>query len=89
MGLHDRVEVCHFVASYLLGKLLNIIVKKKIGLYRDDGLPIIENVNGPKLDLLRKDIVAILHNERLKITIATNLTTTDFLDVTLDLFFGK
>ena len=89
MGLHDRVEVCHLVGNYLLGKLLNIIGNKNIGLYRDDGLSVIENANDPKLDLLRKDVITIFHNEKLKITIATYLTTTDFLEVTLDLFSGK
>ena len=52
-----------------------------MGLYRDDWLSVIENANGPKLDRLRKNVVAIFHNEELKITIDTNLTTTDFLDV--------
>ena len=32
----------------------------------------------PKLTGLRKDIIAIFQNEGLKITIDTNLTTTDF-----------
>ena len=49
----------------------------------------IENTNGPKLDRLRKDVIAIFYNEGLKIAIDTYLTTTDFLDVTLDLFTGK
>ena len=38
---------------------------------------------------MRKDIIAIFHNEGLKITSDTNFTTTDFLDVTLDLCTGK
>ena len=32
MGLHDGVEVCDLVGSYLLGKLLNITDKKNISL---------------------------------------------------------
>ena len=89
MGSHDGAEICELVGIYLLGKLSNIIGINNIGLYRDDGLCVIENANGPKLDRLRKDIIAIFHNEGLKITIDTNLTTTDFLDVTLDLCTGK
>ena len=38
---------------------------------------------------LRKDVIAVFHNQGLKITINTNLTTTNFLDVTLDLITGK
>ena len=49
-------------------------------------LSVIENANGRKLDRVRKDVIAIFHNEGLKITIDKNLATTDFLDVTLDLF---
>ena len=82
-GSHDGAEVCEPVGIYLLGQLSNIIYKENIGLYRDDGLSAIENANELKLDRLRKDVIAISHNEGLKITIDTNLTTTDFLDVTL------
>ena len=89
MGSHDGAEISELVGIYLLGKLSNIIDRNNIGLYRDDGLCVTENANGPKLDRLRKDIIAIFHNEGLKITIDTNLTTTDFLDVTLDLCTGK
>ena len=81
MGLHDGVEVCELVGIYLFGKLSNII--------DDNGLSVIENANRAKIDRLRKDVIAIFHNEGLKITIDTNLTTADFLDVTLDLFTGK
>ena len=89
MGSSDGAELCEFVGIYLLGKLSRIIDSEDIGLYRDDGLASIKNANGPKLDRLRKDIIAIFQNEGLKITIDTNLTTTDFLDVTLDLNTGK
>ena len=43
-----------------------------MGLYRDDHLHLIANENGPKRDRLRKNIIAIFHNEKLKITIDTN-----------------
>ena len=82
-GSHDGAEVCELVGIYLLGQLSNIIDKENIGLYRDDGLSVIENANELKLDRWRKDAIPIFHNEGLKITIDTNLTTTDFLDVTL------
>ena len=89
MGSHDGPAVCELVGIYLLGKLPKIICKDKFGLYRDIGFSVIENVNERKLDRLRKDVIAIFHNEGLRITIDTNLTTTDFLDVILDLFIGK
>ena len=80
--------MCSLLSPWL-PYLSNIIDKEKIGLYRVDGFSVIENANGPKLDRLRKDVIAIFHNERLKMFIDTNLTSTDVLDVTLDLFTGK
>ena len=47
------------VGIYFLGNLSNIIDKEKIGLYRDDELSVVENANRPKLDRLRKDVIAI------------------------------
>ena len=81
--------MCSLLSPWLPYLLSNIIDKEKIGLYRVDGFSVIENANGPKLDRLRKDVIAIFHNERLKMFIDTNLTSTDVLDVTLDLFTGK
>ena len=64
-------------------------MKDSVGLYRDDGLAVIENANGPLLDRLRKKIIALFKDEELSITIETNLSVTDFFDVTLDLSRGK
>ena len=89
MGSNDAAELCEFIGIYLLAKLSNIIDRKDNGLYRGDVLASIQDANGPKLDRLRKNIIAIFQNEGLKITIDTNLATTDFLDVPLDLSTGK
>ena len=64
---------------------------KNVGLYRDDGLAVIHRANGPKMDRIRKDIIALFKSEGLSITIDTNLIETDFLDVSfnreMDSFF--
>ena len=73
MRLHDSAEICELVGIYLFGKLSKIIDRKKMGLYRDDWLSVIENANGPKLDRLRKNVIAVFHNEELKITIDTQI----------------
>ena len=39
--------------------------------------------------IIWEKIIAIFHNEGLKVTIDTDLTTTEFLDYTLDLITGK
>ena len=52
-------------------------------------MSVFENASEPKFDCLRKDVIAVFHNEGLNITIDTNLTTSDFIEITLDLFTGK
>ena len=81
MGSYDEAEVCELVGLYLLGKLAPLIGAKNVGLYRDDGLAVIHQANGPKMDRIRKDIMALFKSEGLSITIDTNLIETGFLDV--------
>ena len=57
-----------------------------MGLYRNDGLIIIRNPNGPKLDCYRKKISNEL--KLLGFTIYTNLKILNFLAVTLNLGKG-
>ena len=85
MGSYDGAEVCELVGLYLLEKLVTILGKNRIGLYRDDGLAAIRCTSGRRMDKLRKDVTALFKNEGLSITIETNLLVTDFLDVTFDL----
>ena len=89
MGSYDVAEICELVGTYMLNKLTSIVPKEDIGLYRDDGIMVVHEANGPKLDRLRKDIVKIFKDKQLNITIDTNLKITEFLDVTLDLDTGK
>ena len=46
-GCYDGVEVSELVGSYLLSKLWNIIDEESVGLYRDDGLGVLQNLSGP------------------------------------------
>ena len=91
MGSYDEAEVCELVGLYLLGKLVPLIATTNVGLYRDDGLAVIHRANGPKMDRIRKGIIAQFKSEGLSITIDTNLIETDFLDVSfnqeMDKFF--
>ena len=85
MGSYDGAETCELVGLYLLHNLNTLIMKEHIGLYRDDGLAVILNANGPKMDKLRKSIIDLFKREGLSITIETNLKETDFLDVTFNI----
>ena len=89
MGSYDGAEICELVGLYLLNRLSIVIDKSSVGLYRDNGLAAINNANGPKLDRIRKDIIVLLKEEGLSITIETNLIETDFLDVTFNLATKK
>ena len=88
MGSYDGAEICELGGLYLLNQLSTVIDKSSVGLYRDNGLAAKNNANGPKLDRIRKDI-ALFKEERLSITIETNLIETDFLGVTLNLVTKK
>ena len=59
--------------------------KKKVGLYRDDGLCIIQNASGHGIDRKRKRVVDIFKQYGLKIVMDTNPKVVEFLDVRLDL----
>ena len=49
----------------MLNQLSTVIDKSSVGLYRDDGLAAINNANDPKLDRIRKYIIALFKEEGL------------------------
>ena len=89
MGSYDGAEVCELVGLYLLGKLAPLIGTKSVGFYRDDGLAVIHQTNGPKMDRIRKGIITLFKSEGLSININTNLIEADFLDVSFNLEMVK
>ena len=48
-------------------------------------MAVIHQANGPKMDRIRKDVIALYKSEGLSITIDTNLIETDFLHVSFNL----
>lgn len=84
MGACDNADVCNLIGLYILDSLRRTFPPVFFGLYSDDALVISREASGHTLNSLRKDLISILGSTRLKITIKTNLTTADFLDVTLD-----
>ncbi|XP_057313453.1 uncharacterized protein LOC130654828 [Hydractinia symbiolongicarpus] len=84
MGSFDGAEICELVGLYILKKISKIIDIKHVGLYRDDGLAIIQNANGPRMNKIRKDIITLFKEDKLSVTIETNLIETDFLDVSFN-----
>ena len=84
MGSYDGAEICELVRLYLLNQLGTVIDRSSVGLYRVNGLAVINNANGPKFDRIREDIIALFKKEGLSTTMETNLIETDFLDVTFN-----
>ena len=82
---YDEAEDCELVWSYQLKKVLNIVDKKSIGLYRDDGLAILQNFSGPQIEWKRKDIIKMFKTVGLNTTIQVGLLNLNFLDVQFNL----
>ena len=65
--------------------MIPILGEGNYGLYRDDGLAIVNDISDRQMDRLRKKLKQTFRAEDLDITIETNLKITDFLDITLNL----
>ena len=90
MGAYDGAEVAEMVGLFMLDKIRIQFPELNFGLYRDDGLAVHKhNMPGPERDRLRKRIIQLFKDNGLKITIETNLSRVNFLDVTLDVLSGK
>ena len=87
MGSYDGAETCELVGCYLLSQLKQI-PGIEIGLYRDDGLAVL-NQTPRQIEKAKKQICQIFANNNLKITVDANKKVVNFLDVTLDLNTGK
>ena len=88
MGSYDGAEICESVGIYLLLLLANIIDKNNSGLYHDDGLILLRNVNKQNMDRIRKNVLKIFKEVGFKIEIKTNLKIVNFLDVIFNLTNG-
>lgn len=67
MGSYDGAETCELVGCYLLSQLTQI-PEIDIGLYRDDGLTVL-NQTTQKIEKVKKEICKIFTNDSLRITV--------------------
>ena len=88
MGSYDGAEICELVGICTLSRLSTIIDKNDCGLYRDDGLLVLRNVNGQQIDRVRKNTIQTFKDVGFLIDIETNLKIVDFLDITFNLNNG-
>ena len=69
----------------MLDRLKDIFGINRVGLYRDDGLAVLSNSSGFKVEKLKKQTHAFSKSMGLKVTVESPLMITDFLDVKLNL----
>ena len=90
MGSYDGCELCELVGLYVIHKMKQKFPEINFGLYRDDGLGTITKTPKSELERLNKKLFKMFKTEfGLSITIETNLTVVNYLDVTLDLHNEK
>ena len=85
MGSFDGAEVCELVGVYIQSKLEKILPKSNFGLYRDDEIALLKNLNGQQTDKFRKNITGVFRDIGFSLEIETDLKEVDFLDVSLNL----
>ena len=61
-------------------KLENFIDQPNIGLYFDDGLAVMDG-SGPEIERLRKSVFKIFKTMGLKVTIESNIKSSNLLDI--------
>ena len=84
MASYDDVQVCELAGIYLLSRLANIIDNHNSGLYGDDVLIFLHNMNGEKTNHVRKNVMKIFKEVGFKIEIKTRVKIVNFSDVTLN-----
>ena len=63
-GSFDGAEICELVGLFLQYQLSDLFGKEYVGLYRDDGLAVLQNTPGPKADKVRKVVVQFFQKTR-------------------------
>ena len=89
MGAYDGAEVCELVGLLILDNLRRHFPEINSGLYRDDGLGVYKHIGKCNMERKKKDIIKMFKGMGLDITIDINMTTVNFLDVTLSIKDGK
>ena len=62
MSSFGGAEKCELVGLYIQSNQENILPKINFGLYRDDGLILLRNLNGQQMDKKRKTIIKIFRH---------------------------
>ena len=71
MEKDNGAEICELVGIYILSRLSTVIDKNDCGLYRNDGVLVLRNVQGQQIDRTRENTTEIFKD--FLIDIKTNL----------------
>ena len=83
MGSSDGTEICELVGLFMNSQ--EKVGKNNVGLYRDDGLMLMNGTSGKITDKTRKGLHTFFNDLGLRITADVNNHTVNFLDITLNL----
>ena len=69
MGSYHGAEICDLIGLHMLSKLAQWFDEGCFGLYRDDGLAIVDGTSAQKLDNIRKTTIATFKDAGFRIFI--------------------
>ena len=78
LGSYDGAEICELVGLFILNSLQTLF-GKNVGLYRDDGLAVLNTKSGRLGDKARQDLKRTFNDLGLNITTLTNQQSRNFL----------
>ena len=71
MGSFDGAEICELIGLYIQSNLKNILPKTNFGLYQDDRLILLRNLNRQQMDIKRKTNLAIFKDSKTLVFVLT------------------
>ena len=83
MGSYHGAELCELSGIFTQSVLQDIINKEEMGLYRDDGLIVLNKVTSQNTDKFRKKTIHVFRDNGFSIDIMANLVEVNFLGLTL------
>jgi hypothetical protein len=89
MGGRDSAQISDIVGLYILDCIGRVVEQEQAGLYRDDGLMVIPDSNGPKTCNIHKKIQKVFKHIGFKVDISSNVRSANYLDVTFNLADGS
>ena len=88
MGSFDAAKMYKLVGLYIQSELEKTLPKSNFGVYRDNGLALLRNLNGKGTDKVRKNLTRVFKDIGFRLKNEINFKIIDFLDVSLNLLNG-